>query len=129
MCIKCEIKKVALALVGKEVKKTVLGKLESGLIFNISLAENNLDHVKANIEAKVGILKMQGTSKDEAEEMIIAEYKEQFDNAVKVYEDAWNEVYAVLNVDPEQELRLDMRTGEIYKEETVDSAKVAEGVH
>ncbi|MGP9042137.1 hypothetical protein [Cytobacillus kochii] len=129
MCIKCETKKAALSLIGMEVKKTVIGKVESGLILNLNLADNALDKIRADINAEIAVLIMKGLSKEETQERIDSKYEKPFNNAVEKIQSCWKDIKKALGVDELDEgTSIDVLTGEIFKEEYVQ-APTAQGVH
>lgn len=129
MCIKCEAKKAALAILGLEVKKTLIGKVESGLILSLNLAENDLDKIKADTEAQLQVLVMKGATKEEAAEDLTAKYGEAFNTAAQKVEDCWTAIYKAVGIeDQEGDFTINQRTGEMYKEEVVPVAD-AQGVH
>ncbi|WP_433958580.1 hypothetical protein [Cytobacillus horneckiae] len=129
MCIKCEAKKTALSLMGMELKRTVIGKVESGLILNLNLADNELDKIKADLHAEIAVLIMKGLSKVEAQEQLESKYEKPFNAAVDKAKNCWKEIEKALGVDGlDDDISIDILTGELYKEKVIPAAAV-QGVH
>jgi len=123
MCKKCEARKELLNLLGVEVKTKVIGKVESPLILKLSLAENEVDKIKMDTESQLQILIMQGYAKEECLSELDKMYGQQFKAASEKVNKAWEEICSKFNLtaeDVENEgYKLNMRTGELFKEELV----------
>lgn len=133
MCIKCEAQKLALGLMGKEVRETVLGTVSPGLILGISLAENEMDKVKADLDAEIELLEKEGASKEEVLDKLAPKYEAAFTAAKDTEKNAWDEVFKSLGTEGVSgaNYRINQATNEVTLVEIVDKteAPTAEGVH
>ncbi len=131
MCIVCEMKKAASNALGFEVKKEVLGKVPSGLILALSLAENEVEKVKADAEAAIASMRLAGVTKESALESVEEEYKVPFDEAVRNVKDSWDAIFNSVGATENENMqyRINQVTGELFAETLVNKQPTSPGVH
>jgi hypothetical protein len=134
MCIKCELKKIALRLAGKEEKETVLGTVDPQLILNMQLAQNAVEKIEEDLEAEIDLLVKQDVSAADAAVTLAAKYETGLEDARALYRKTWDAIFTAVGVaDPKvgqgRNYQINRETNEVSFTEIVDLAPAAEGVH
>lgn len=127
MCIKCELKKAIGDLLGIEVKKEIVGKVDADLINKFSQAEKEKDRVKELIDAEMKVLALKNTPFEEAKTEIKGKYEADFITAAHALDVCMNEIAEAVGLDDlEGEFIIDVKTGEVFREVIEDLDIAAE---
>lgn len=142
MCIKCEIEKMMLEVMGKEKVETELGTIGRGYIKEITQLEEAQDILDEQIESAVKKAAEEGLTQEEMEAIVAPKFEKKFEDLLALRKKVFNEALQAAGVDKtveelaETDFKLDKVTGVISvieikdkPEEGQEEYDVAPGVH
>ncbi|MDZ5608612.1 hypothetical protein U2I54_16295 [Bacillus pseudomycoides] len=109
MCIKCEIKKALADAMGIEVKEEVIGKATEAQLKKLQAANEDEKAIKKQIEAefKAEVAPIRDKYKQRSKELLTPIFER--------HDAVCGEIHKTLGVTEEDDLAIDMETGEVTK--------------